>query len=163
MRVLVLSAVVIATAALAGCSPSQQGAKLLAEGSAIGMRVDATTSSSGWRVDCTSDQYTASKRCFAATFGTGAAGSGVPFQVYYENGRGPNILAGYNDFPGREATVRIDDGVVRKASEATAIVSALSKGTTAFVIYNVWPEGERRMTVNIAGFAEAYAKLQALR
>lgn len=41
------------------------------------------------------------------------------------------------------------------------ITSAMLLGESAFVVYNVWPTGEERMTVNLFGFAEAYDLLQS--
>jgi hypothetical protein len=148
----ILSAIGLAMAAmLAGCSSS---------GNAIKARIDATTLShavgeEGWRVDCLTDHHKAETRCFAGSFDQDGRGA---FQMVYLNGKGP-ILYTPNDFPGRVATVRVDNGPVIPETNARGIVEALKVGKVAYVIYHRWPSGEEKMTVDVRGFAEAYQVL----
>ena len=81
---------------------------------------------------------------------------------FFENGKGPFIQASLNDFPGRTAPVRVDSGKVRLQEDARGIVGDLINGQTALVTYNVWPTGQERMSVQVAGFAEAYTQLKAI-
>jgi hypothetical protein len=89
-----------------------------------------------WSVDCTVDQVTGTRRCFAATFGQamdhegkGYGARNIPFQIYYllpapgsqpppppppgvasqENLNGPFVLVGFHSYPGMKPTVRVDD------------------------------------------------------
>lgn len=150
-------------AAASGCQsahpPEIQSA--LAHGEAIKAEQNATTDKHGWTVQCTADHHKAERTCRASKFGEGPAGSGIPFQVYYVNREGPFILAGHNTFPGREATIRVDSGPVVRTSNANAVVRSLNSGATAYVVYHVWPTGERKMTVDIRGFDAAHKKLRA--
>ncbi len=148
---------------LSACQPAQppEIQAALAQGENIKAELNATTDSYGWTVHCADDHHKAERTCRASKFGEGPAGSGIPFQVYYVNREGPFILAGHNTFPGREATIRVDSGPVISASNASAVVRSLNSGTTAYVVYHVWPTGERKMTVDIRGFDAAYKKLRA--
>lgn len=134
----------VAMFALAACSPS---------GNAIIQNAKQTTLSSGWRVDCNYNQFKAENRCFAATF----SGSS-PFQIVFINQSGPTIFTPHT-FPGRRGTVRVDNGKVRFFEDAVGIVNDMKVGEKAFVVYHVWPEGERKMIVDITGFSEAYELL----
>ena len=128
-----------------------------------------TVSRSSWRVDCSTDQVTAERRCFAGTFGTPQA----PFQVYYNGSRGPFVMAGFNTFPGRNALVRFDsdstpftvpdDAGVSAIRPAPQIVQRMMTASTAHVRYNSWPNGGRTMTVDVTGFPEAWSRLQEMR
>lgn len=123
-----------------------------------------TTLASGWRVDCNEDHFTNSKRCFAGTFGSAPGfDRSIPFQVYFENGRGPAIMPGFNTYPGRTATIRVDSGAIRSANAAQAVINDLRSGSIAYVVYHSWPEGEKRMTVDLTGFTEAYDLLLSKR
>jgi len=133
---------------VAACSPTSQ---------AVYRRAIDTTLPSGWRVDCNYDQFKAENRCFAATFSDDA-----PFQVVYINDSGPTLFTPHN-YPGRRGTVRVDDGPVRFFEDATNIVNDMKVGQKAFVVYHVWPEGERNMIVDITGFSQAFALLQQKR
>lgn len=148
----VATAVMVIGAPLAGCTTT--------DGMAIKRDIDANTLPSGWTVRCTDDAYAAVRTCRAGKFGDEP--NPAPFQVFFENGKGPFIQAGLNDFPGRTATVRVDSGKVRPQEDARGIVGDLINGQTALVTYNVWPTGQERMSVNISGFAEAYEKLKQI-
>ena len=142
-------AVLAMALALAGCAST----------SAVRTKAEATTDANGWRVDCRSDQYTNERTCFAGTFGKGARSALSFFQIAYVNGKGPHLFVPH-DFPGRTPTVRVDNGAV--LTDPKAIVSALSAGSTAYVVFHVWPTGEDRMSVSTAGFASAYQRLQGM-
>lgn len=148
---------------LAGCQSAQppEIQATLAQGEAIKDELSVATDSYGWTVHCTDDHHKAERTCRASKFGEGPSGSGIPFQVYYVNRKGPFILAGHNTFPGKDATIRVGSGPVISASNANAVVRSLNSGTTAYVVYHVWPTGERKMTVDIRGFASAHKNLLA--
>lgn len=139
----------IGTALLAGALAS------CASTGNLSAKVAESTLASGWRVDCTGDQFKAQRTCFAGTFGDTRATLKF-FQIGYVNGAGPGLFVPH-DFPGRTPTVRVDNGPV--LSDPAAIVEALKAGTTAYVVFHVWPTGEERMTVDVRGFSEAYALL----
>lgn len=124
-------------------------------------QVRDTTLQSGWRVDCTYDRFKDVNRCFAGIFGE--APNTAPLQVFYLNQRGPFIMAGRHDFPGRTPTVRVDEKKPMPTTDAKGIIEALKSGSTAYVVYHVWPKGERRSVVKISGFPEAYDLLQKKR
>lgn len=139
--------VVLAVLALAGCSATAAAKKT----------VEAQTVAGNWRVHCTDDQFKSERTCYAGTFGE-TRHTFKFFQIAYVNRTGPIVLTPH-DFPGRVATVRVDDGPV--LTDPAAIVNALKSGTTAYVVFHIWPTGEERMTLPVAGFAEAYAALLA--
>ena len=112
----------------------------------------------GWRVDCSTDHHKAERRCFAGSFDVEGRDA---FQIVYVNRRGP-VLYTPHDFPGRVPTVRVDDGPVIPATNPNGILTALTNGRTAYVVYHRWPMGEVQMTVDVAGFAEAYSELLAI-
>lgn len=143
-----IAASLLVSMALTGCTGSA---------ATIKRQVDETTLASGWRVDCKADEFKDQRTCFAGTFGD-SRHTYKFFQIAYVNGTGPRLVVPH-DFPGRDATVRVDDGPV--LSDPTAIVAALKSGTTAYVVFHVWPTGEERMTVDVRGFPEAYAALMA--
>lgn len=153
MRALIALAIAIAT--LSACSSTGDMV-------ALKEHYDSTIVEGQWRVDCTYDQYKSERTCFAGTFGDDHVGQGALkfFQIAYVNKNGPLVYTP-NDFPGRIATVRVDNGPVLSADHPGEIVAALKQGTTAFVTFNVWPHGEERMTVALTGFAAAYVALQA--
>jgi invasion protein IalB len=157
MRVIPL----FAAFALAACQPGVTQS-LLEEGARISADIQRSTLASGWTVRCAEDHHRAERRCYAGKFGKIAGMEGPPFQVYYVNKVGPKIIAGFDDFPGMMATVRVDNGRVIPVSNPGAIIDALRSGRTAYVIYYSWPKGEERMTVDVAGFAEALQLLQSM-
>lgn len=138
--------VLAATLMLTGCAATQAL-------EATAKRQAETTLPSGWRVDCVDDQHLAQRRCYAATFV-----DDVPFQVFYLNGAGPALMPGWHTYPGRHATVRVDNGPVLTVPTGTAkaIVAALGEGQTAYITYHEWPKGERRMALDLSGFNEAH-------
>lgn len=70
-----------------------------------------------------------------------------------------DILLVPHDFPGRSPTIRVDAGPV--LDKPADMVAAMRRGATAYVVFHVWPRGEERMTVSLAGFSEAYDLLKA--
>jgi hypothetical protein len=131
-------------------------------------RVADTTLPSGWRVDCNVDDTNATKECFAGTFGITAykgALNGPPFRIVFrgpENGpllQGPFVEPGFQDWPGDEytPTVRIDNN--EPIHDNPALFREMDTGVLAKVEYWVWPTGPERMSVNLAGFHEAYKLL----
>jgi hypothetical protein len=129
-----------------------------------------------WMVDCVVDKVTAAKRCFAGTFGRqlGYDGNPVgsnsyPFQVYYIDNRGPFIMVGHHTYPDRTPIVRIDDappmkvhddGGVSPLKPNPKIVEKLRSGSVAIGRYHSWPDGSNDIFVDIAGFDEAWGRLQ---
>lgn len=123
-----------------------------------------------WIVDCSTDRVTNVRRCFAGTFGVGT--NKAPFQVVYRGNRGPFIQVGAHDFPGRRPLVRfdndpqpmtiLDDGGVSSVTPQMNVVSRMLRARTASVRYHTWPHGGRDMTLNVAGFDLAWARLQKL-
>jgi hypothetical protein len=130
----------------------------MAEGKAIEAEVKASTLASGWSVRCIDDRYTAAKTCIAGTFSIDQR----PFRILFVNGKGPTVSAGFNTYPGRTASIRVDNGPVRSAADAAAVIKDLSTGRRAYIIYHTWPEGPNRMELDLSGFNEAYAKLRSI-
>ncbi len=132
-------------------------------------RVADTTLPSGWRVDCNVDDINATKECFAVTSGISAyeALSSPPFRIVFrgpENGpllQGPFVEPGFQDWPGDEytPTVRIDNNEPIHDMYNPALFREMDTGVLAKVEYWVWPTGPERMSVNLAGFHEAYKLL----
>lgn len=145
---------------LAGCQgvPPPEVRPALAEGAAIASEQNMA-SIGGWTVICQDDTFKNERTCRAGTFGASPAGPGIPFRVVFVNGSGPTILAGHHNFPGREPTIRVDAGPVISATRTNAAIAAMRAGTTAYVVYHVWPEGEKRTTVDVSGFDAAYQRL----
>lgn len=141
-----LGTVTILAGALVGCASTGAAVK----------RAESTTLASGWRVDCNDDQAKAERSCFAGTFDKT---SGAFFQVRYVNGAGPTVFTP-EDFPGRVGSVRVDNGPVVPLNNSAAIVSHMEAGKTAYVVWNRWPSGEQRMTIDVEGFAEAHQALK---
>lgn len=159
-RIIAVATVAIVAGCQSSVPPEIQPA--LEGGQAIKAGLDTATDGYGWRVRCTEDYAKAERTCRAAKFGTGPSGGGVPFQIFYINKSGPYVMAGHNTFPGRDATIRVDNGPVLSASRAGAVVSSLKGGRTAHVVYHVWPTGEARMSVDVRGFDAAYARLLSM-
>lgn len=142
---------------VAGCQTSAAPETKVSTASAP---TPANRSEEGWHVSCQYDQFKAERRCWTGTFGEKTPGLILRFfQVSYTNGKGPSIWVPH-DFPGRVATVRVDNGPVVSVTDASRIVEQLKAGTTAYVVFHVWPDGQRKMIVNLTGFNEAYAELQ---
>lgn len=128
-----------------------------------------------WSVDCTIDHVTALKRCFAFTFGQKMSIDGqaygrkdIPFQVYFSGESGPFVMAGFNTYPGKSPTVRVDDNNpvrvhdysgVSKLKPDESLVKLLRKGKVARISYHSWPEGRQDMIVDLTGFEEAWQRL----
>jgi invasion protein IalB len=158
----------VAFGLLTGCAPTASTNEFIA-------RAEATTLSSGWRVDCTEDDVLATRRCYAAIFGKTSYGQEAPFQVYYINKNGPYIMAGHHDDPSAEAVVRVDDKapvfltninefIIAKTSaehraDAGKLVKSLKTGSTAAVRYTRFAEGSRDISVDLTGFNEAHSLL----
>ncbi len=128
-----------------------------------------------WSVDCTIDHLTTLKRCFAFTFGQKMSNNGqaygrkdIPFQVYFIGKSGPFVVAGFNTYPGKPPTVRVDDnkpvkvhdyGGVSKLEPDEFLVELLRKGKVARISYHLWPEGRQDMIIDLTGFEEAWQRL----
>jgi invasion protein IalB len=128
-----------------------------------------------WSVDCTIDKLTTLKRCFAFTFGQKMSsdrrvygGKDIPFQVYFIGTSGPFVMAGFNTYPGKSPTVRVDDNDpvrvhdysgVSKLEPDESLVELLRKGKVARISYHIWPEGRQDMIVDLTGFEEAWQRL----
>ncbi len=128
-----------------------------------------------WSVDCTIDHLTTLKRCFAFTFGQKMSSDGraygrkdIPFQVYFIGQSGPFVMAGFNTYPGKSPTVRVDDnspvrvhdyGGVSKLEPDESLVELLRKGKVARISYHIWPEGRQDMIVDLSGFEKAWQLL----
>ena len=122
------------------------------------------------------------RQCFAGTFGYNMSSDGQPqrgatsagpFQVYYLNDRGPYLMVGAHNFPGRRPEVRFDDdrnartvpndGGVTDPRPAPQIVNRMLTASVARASFSVWPHGTRSMFVYLDGFPEAWAELQRIR
>lgn len=135
---------------------------------AVMSQVAETTLSSGWRVDCVADEIRATRRCFAGTFGTPDYGGSksIPFQVVvYESStgeqHGPVVEPGFNTWPGQNPTVRVDQNPPITDMGSRRLIEELETGSAAKAEYWVWPEGSRRMAVDLTGFSEAFQLLMS--
>lgn len=166
-------------AAAARKTPSQVDA-MVAEAMRDAAELEARTRvNANWSVNCTVDQVSGTKRCFAGTFGRALSSSGdvrgtksIPFQVFYVGTAGPFVGVGWHTYPGRRPLVRVDEnepvvvndsGGVAIPAPDEALVEELRVGRTVRARYDVWPEGARDMYVELEGFEEAWRRLQALR
>lgn len=132
-----------------------------------------------WNADCTVDNVSTVRRCYAGTFGQRLGYDGepfgsksIPFQVVYIDRSGPFIRVGYHTYPGRHPTVRIDDhapvsvqddGGVTAPSADPLIVQQMLSGRTARAAYHVWPQGEEQMYVDLSGFDQAWQRLNVIK
>jgi hypothetical protein len=122
-----------------------------------------------WSADCTTDAVTGMSRCFAATFGRYMDSRGnaidagnLPFQVYFDDQRGPFLSVGTNTYPGRTPTVRLDDGEpvhLAERKQQLELVVKMIDARTARARFHVWPTGHEDMIVDLQGFGEAWEKL----
>lgn len=117
------------------------------------------SSISGWSVKCSADKALAQSQCHMAKFD-----DGVPFILRYritsEGVSGPVVEPGYNTFPGRDPTVRVDQHMPVSDMRSAKLIDQMRTGTTAVATYHVWPGGRRTMSVDLAGFEAALADLQ---
>lgn len=132
-----------------------------------------------WNADCSVDNVSTVRRCYAGTFGQRLGYDGepygsnsIPFQVVYFDGSGPFIRVGYHTYPGRTPTVRIDDhapvnvqddGGVTAPSADPLIVKQMLSGRVARATYHVWPQGQEQMYVDLTGFDQAWQRLNAIK
>lgn len=93
----------------------------------------------------------------------------IPFQVKYINNLGPLFMVGFNTYPGREPTVKIDGNqpiTINKygyaGSNAEELIFLLENGSILRGEYHSWPQGAKRMYVELEGFSMAYQKLMEL-
>jgi hypothetical protein len=96
----------------------------------------------------------------------------APLQVYFVDGRGPFILAGWHNYPGRYPLIRFDadakavtipDNGMGGRSPAPAVVSRMLKASVARVRFDVWPDGASDIYVDLTGFPAAWAELNQVR
>jgi hypothetical protein len=137
----------------------------------------AQNTDDGWTVRCNTDAVTNASRCFAGTFGRPAgadgtpfAGAGVPLQVFFVNGQGPYVQAGWHSFPGRYPLIRFDndqraftvpdDGMGGRRT-SPSIVNRMLTAKVARVRFDTWPDGSQDMVVSLDGFPQAWAALNA--
>jgi len=66
------------------------------------------------------------------------------------------VQPGFNTFPGKVPIVRVDSNPPIFDMHAPELIEQLKKGTIVRAEYYVWPSGAERMTLDPAGFAEAY-------
>lgn len=127
-----------------------------------------------WSADCIVDKITTSRRCFAATFGRPMKADGTPFmgqatiplEVFYVDSAGPFLQIGFNTFPGRDPTVRVDDGVPYTFPERAppaALLAELRAGRVLRGRYYVWPRGAADAIFDLTGIEEALSRLGELR
>lgn len=136
--------------------------------------VKARRVNENWSAACITDQVTMSKKCFASTFGRRMGGDGEPygsksiaFQIYFLDERGPFIMVGFNTYPGRTPTVRIDENEpiqIRNSPPVASpsLVEQLRLGRVARGRYHVWPTGSEDIYVDLTGFEEAWRRLNQL-
>lgn len=169
MKYKILIAAIVALAASAcqhteSLTPEQVEARAItakarAEADAIMQKVSAETDENGWRVTCAYDQHKDLKTC---RMSKGSAAKFAFLTVLFVNGEGPGVAIFGHTFPGRDATIRVNSGPVLKVNDYQQVVEALSAEGTAYVVYHVWPEGERRMEIDLTGFNEAYKRLRSM-
>jgi hypothetical protein len=122
-----------------------------------------------WSADCTTDAVTNVSECRAATFGQsmdhrgqGYGDKNLPFHVYFIDQRGPFLRMGFNTYPGRTPTVRLDDGEpvhLAEREQQLELVGEMINARTARARFHVWPTGSEDMIINLQGFGEAWEKL----
>jgi hypothetical protein len=107
------------------------------------------------------DEVHGTRQCYAATFGSNpwSTAPNVPFRVVFMNREGPVVQPGFNTFPGRTPTVRVDDNDPIYDMRDPKLIEQLKTGRIVRAEYHVWPSGAERMTLDPSGFAEAYALL----
>jgi hypothetical protein len=125
--------------------------------------VKAQTTKDGWLVRCNYDQFKAERECFAGKFGDTRGHGEASVKIAFLNGEGPTIQIPFNDYPGATATIRVDDGPVLPITESAALVKSFGSGRTAYVAFYNWPDGERKLTIDLAGFSEAYSQLLSIK
>lgn len=166
MRLSALAALTCASALVGCATASQQWAERLT----VAQRVNEN-----WIVDCSTDEISRIRRCFAGTRGSAGEQLGeklTPFQVYFYNKQGPFIMVGFHTYPGRRPMIRIDDDSaavfihddagVTPVGAHPEIVRRLLTAKVVRARYEHWPDGDRDMIVDVTGFAEAWARLQRL-
>jgi hypothetical protein len=160
--------------AMGGCAQTPMEAaiaKSKVESAEILRRDQLTHVNANWRVDCVTDPVKATKDCFAGTFGqamthdgVGYGGKDMPFQVRYLNGQGPVIVVGWNSYPGKTPTIRVDESPPIRVSGSAEpdVIKQLLTGSTVRGEYYAWPSASpKRIIVDLAGFGEAWTALQA--
>lgn len=132
-----------------------------------------------WSAFCNVDAVTGVKKCAAGTFAYAMDHEGkpfgtknYPFQVYFVNNQGPYVMVGLHTFPGRNPTVRVDDGApvtvgddggVSPPVPAPALVDQIRTGLVARARFHSWPKGAQDIYVELTGFEEAWQRLAQLR
>ena len=128
-----------------------------------------------WSVWCHVYKVTKSRLCWAGTFGQfmnydgrGYGKKSIPFKVYFLDKTGPFVEVGWHNYPGKHATVSIDendpvevnyDGGVSVLAPDEHLVQQLRSGKIARARYHVWPHGPEDMIVDLTGFEEAWQRL----
>lgn len=86
----------------------------------------------------------------------------TPFAVFFEDSQGPFLQIGHQTYPGRGASLQIDDGPAQPAIASAEVIAALSQGRRARVQYYTWPSGQRSGVLELDGFGSAYLALERL-
>lgn len=131
----------------------------------------AASNSDNWSVRCNTDSVTGMRTCFAGTFGRSMNHHGkpygsrdTPFKVMFFDDSGPHMSVGYHTYPGRGWLVRVDDHKPLSGDgDSAAIVDQMLTGRVVRARYHSWPEGAHDMHVDLAGFPQAWARLNALK
>lgn len=128
----------------------------------IGAEGDAPPKAA-WEVRCRVDELSDVRSCSLRN------GNLEPqFALLLVGAKGsPIVMPGVHDFPGRKATVRVDQNKAivfapadkRDSGKQIELVEQLRQGKVARFEYHQWPEGAQRASIDLAGFREAYAEL----
>ena len=131
------------------------------------------TSQTAWSVSCVNDKVTGNRKCYAGTFGRriGANGmpygqSNIPYQVYFNvlrgESSGPRMFVGYNTYPGKTPTVKIDNNEPLKCTKenAAAIIQQMKAGDVVTARFYAWPDGPEDIQINLSGFPQAWQELK---
>jgi invasion protein IalB len=119
----------------------------------------------GWWVQCQRDAMTDQVRCMASQRGIVVMLSGPT--------KHPSVGVGGTgglQYPDTTCYMRIDTAPARQkqdschwsGAEATAVITHMLRGQTLRTRYSAWPyDNPVEMTIDLAGFADVWAKLQA--
>lgn len=116
-----------------------------------------------WEVRCRVDELSDVRSCSLRN------GNLKPqFALLYVGPKGtPIVMPGVHDFPGRKATVRVDQNKAvtfapddqKDAAKQASLVEQLRQGKVARFEYHEWPTGAERGSIDLTGFREAYEEL----
>lgn len=109
-----------------------------------------------WEVKCTLDELTDARTCSLRSWTVQAQ-----LTVVFVDQRGPFIVPGVPDAPGKSVTVRVDQNqaiTFAPGTKGTALAEQLLHGKIVRFEYSR-SRGPERAALELAGFAEAYQEL----